>query len=63
VKDESETSDRHKTPRHVVSMPDRDWDELGERVGPRARSEVIRDLVRRYLDGKPMPRRPWRAKE
>lgn len=53
-------ADRHVIPRRIVSIPDRDWSELGERVGERERSKTIRELVRRYLDGKPMPRRPWR---
>ena len=61
MKDEPE-ADRHVIPRRIVSIPDRDWDEFGERVGNGKRSEMIRELIRRYLDGKPMPRRPWQAK-
>lgn len=51
-------ADRHTTDRHPVSVPARLWQRFGRVVGERKRSEVIRDLIQRYLEGKPMPPLP-----
>jgi metal-responsive CopG/Arc/MetJ family transcriptional regulator len=53
------TAGRHTTPRRVVSIPDDEWDDLGELVGKRNRSEVVRAMVRAFLarKGARMPRR------
>ncbi|MEU1240065.1 hypothetical protein ABZ388_06870 [Micromonospora parva] len=51
--------DRHANPARVIRpTPPELWDRLGEAVGERNRSATISDLVRRYLDGEPMPDRP-----
>jgi len=51
--------DRHTNPARVIRPnPPELWDRLGEAVGERNRSATISDLVRRYLDGEPMPERP-----
>ena len=51
--------DRHAKPARVIRPdPPELWDRLGEAVGERSRSAVISDLIRRYLDGLPMPKRP-----
>lgn len=43
--------------RTVYIDPPELWDQLGEAAGGRSRSEVLNDLVRRYLAGEPMPER------
>lgn len=52
--------DRHTTSRRVISLDEDLWNELGEAVGDRGRSAVIRELVAAYLGrpGAKMPRRP-----
>lgn len=53
------SADRHTTPARVIRpKPPELWDRLGEAVGERNRSATISDLIRRYLDGEPMPQRP-----
>lgn len=53
------TAGRHTTPRRVVSIPDDEWADLGDLVGARNRSEVVRAMVRAFLGrkGARMPRR------
>jgi hypothetical protein len=56
--------DRHAKPGRLIRPTPPDlWERLGEEVGDRRRSEVISDLVERYLDGQPMPDRPWPGRE
>jgi hypothetical protein len=46
-----------------VSIPDEDWDRLGELVGERDRSALIRALMKRAIAGKqipPLSRWDWR---
>ena len=51
------SADRHTKPAHIWRPdPPELWDRLGEAVNNR--SATISDLVRRYLDGEPMPQRP-----
>lgn len=52
------SADRHTTPRRPVSLGE-EWAELGQLVGDRNRSEVIRQLVRAFLKkpGAKMPKR------
>lgn len=51
--------DRHANPARVIRPnPPELWDQLGEAVGERQRSAVISDLIRRFLSGEPMPKRP-----
>jgi len=52
------SADRHTTPRRPVSLGE-EWAELGQVVGDRNRSEVIRQLVRAFLKkpGAKMPKR------
>lgn len=54
---------RRKTTRRQVALSDPIWDGLGELVGDRGRSEVIRSLVAWYLrePGAKLPERPPRA--
>jgi len=52
------SQDRHQTDRHAISVSGRLWQQFGDLVGPRQRSAVIRDLIRRYVAGEPMPLRP-----
>jgi hypothetical protein len=58
AKDRSE--DRHATPRRVFSVSDDLWDEFGEAVGERQRSEYLRLLIAAFLGrpGAKMPKRP-----
>ncbi len=52
--------DRHdpnKPARVIRPDPPELWDRLGALVGVRERSGVISDLIARYLDGRPMPKR------
>ena len=51
--------DRHANPARVIRPnPPELWDRLGEVVGKRNRSATVSDLIRRFLDGEPMPDRP-----
>lgn len=51
--------DRHALPARIIRPnPPELWERLGEVVGTRRRSEVISDLIRRFLEGEPMPARP-----
>lgn len=43
--------DRHVGGRHIISLPNDMWDALGNKVGPRNRSHIIRTLVGAYLAG------------
>lgn len=53
------SADRHTTPARVIRPnPPELWDRLGGAVGERNRSATVSDLIRRYLDGEPMPERP-----
>jgi hypothetical protein len=53
------SADRHANPARVIRPnPPGLWDRLGEAVGDRRRSAIVSDLIRRYLDGEPMPERP-----
>ncbi len=36
------------------------WDQLGEAIAPRSRSDLVSELIRRYLNGEPMPPLPER---
>jgi metal-responsive CopG/Arc/MetJ family transcriptional regulator len=54
------SADRHKTDRHVFSLEEEDWDELGRIVGDRQRSELVRRLVRAFLR-RPDVRMPRRS--
>lgn len=51
--------DRHANKSaHVVRFDPPDlWERLGDAVGERHRTATINDLVRRFLEGKPMPKR------
>lgn len=53
-------SDRHTTPRRIVSIPDDVWEEFGQHVGERERSETIRELLKWWMrrPGVRMPKRP-----
>jgi hypothetical protein len=50
-----------KPARIIRPDPPELWDQLGVAVGPRKRSEIISDLIRRYLNGEPMPPVPDRS--
>lgn len=51
--------DRHaSTARVIRPNPPELWARLGEAVGERRRNAVVSDLIRRFLDGEPMPERP-----
>jgi hypothetical protein len=52
--------DRHATKGRLIRPdPPELWERLGVAVGDRRRTEVISDLIARYLDGREMPPRPW----
>jgi hypothetical protein len=54
--------DRHRTTNYPYRPAPPDLlERLDERVGAGKRSEVLSDLLARYLDGRAMPTRPWRA--
>jgi len=52
------STDRHRTPRRPIGVPDDEWDELGRLVGDRNRSDVVRSFIRALLrrPGARMPR-------
>lgn len=55
-------NDRRQTPRRQIALADGLWDRLGDLVGIRRRSQVIRALVAWYLrePGARLPERPAR---
>jgi hypothetical protein len=56
------TNDRHLNDRYTYRpSPANLLIRLDAVRGARTRAAVISDLLARYLDGKPMPRRPWLA--
>lgn len=55
------SADRHAKPARIIRPEPPDlWTRLGDAVGERNRSAVLSDLIRRFLDGEPMPERPQR---
>jgi hypothetical protein len=51
-------ADRHTNPSRVIRPdPPALWQQLAGAVGPRGRSALVSDLIRRYLAGEPMPPR------
>jgi hypothetical protein len=54
--------DRHRTTNYPYRPTPPDLlERLDARVGTGRRSEVLSDLLARYLDGRAMPARPWRS--
>jgi hypothetical protein len=60
---EQNPNKRRTTPRRQIALATELWDRLGDLVGDRGRSEVIRSLVAWYLrePGAKLPERPPRA--
>jgi hypothetical protein len=60
---EKNPNKRRITPRRQIALAGDLWDRLGDLVGDRNRSEVIRSLVAWYLrePGAKLPERPPRA--